>query len=126
MAEFTVGGEDESASFCHGEDPLQFRALQFETLREMRKEGILTDVTLTAATAAGSAADAVDAHKVVLAASSEYFRTLFKGAFSDGSNSCYQIPELPDGQVLASLVDYFYTGTIPVLMASNFEISHFV
>ena len=58
-------------------------ATSFTALDQLRKEDVLTDITLVAAENLSCLpVRTVRAHKLVLMAVSDYFRTMFKGGYS--------------------------------------------
>jgi hypothetical protein len=58
-------------------------ATSFTALDQLRKEDVLTDITLVAAENLSCLpVRTVRAHKLVLMAVSDYFRTMFKGEYS--------------------------------------------
>ena len=77
----------------------------FEYLNEMRQRGDLCDVTLLANT------EEIRAHKVVLAACSQYFEQMFIGEFAEPDNEPIFIEEVEEDALIA-LVDFAYTSRI--------------
>lgn len=50
----------------------------------------------------------IEAHRVVLAARSQYFRKLLDGNFSESATSCFRLPNT-DSAAFAEVVHYYYT-----------------
>lgn len=80
----------------------------FDYLNTMRGRGDLCDVTLIA--------DGVEirAHKVVLAACSSYFESMFIGEFAEPEGQPIYIDEVGEDQ-LTALVDFAYTSRIKMM-----------
>ena len=110
-----------AASLLHIED---FRNSQLKAMAEMRKSGVMTDVMLTAGGGGcgGEGSVQVQAHRIVLASTSDYFRTMFKecwtcqhpqlsAAAAAGEQQVLEILDI-SANVLSSVVDYFYTGEL--------------
>lgn len=106
MASSSTAAAEEDGS-CHHHLATDYFAQGFAVLSELRQEGTLTDVTLTACDAN------VQAHKLVLMAASDYFRTMFKACYTEANSDHLSLPGV-DPSLLAILVDYFYTGCITV------------
>ena len=77
----------------------------FEYLDRMRRRGDLCDVTLIVDTLE------IRAHKVVLAACSQYFEQMFIGEFAEPDNQPIFIDEVEEDALIA-LVDFSYTARI--------------
>ena len=77
----------------------------FEYLDKMRHKGDLCDVTLIANS------QEIRAHKVVLAACSQYFESMFIGEFSEPDGEPIVMEEVDD-EALQALVDFAYTSRI--------------
>ena len=77
----------------------------FEYLDRMRRRGDLCDVTLVVDT------EEIRAHKVVLAACSQYFEQMFIGEFAEPDNQPIFIDEVEEDALIA-LVDFSYTARI--------------
>lgn len=58
-------------------------ANSFSVLGELRQEGTLTDITLKVNDNNNVLAASAKAHKLVLMAASDYFRTMFKACFTE-------------------------------------------
>ena len=80
----------------------------FEYLNRMRERGDLCDVTLIANDVE------VRAHKVVLAACSSYFESMFIGEFAEPDGDPIYIDEVGEDQ-LTALVDFAYTSRIKLM-----------
>ena len=76
-------------------------------MEEMRLAGILCDVTLVAGNVD------IQAHKLVLANTSQYFYSMFTGGLKETDSSRIVIEGL-DPQALTSLVQYSYTGNLVI------------
>ena len=63
------------------------------------------------------------AHRVILAAMSEYFHTSFCGSFMDSNAKVYHLSGV-DAKSMAYLLDYFYTGNIKMSTTNIAEILH--
>ena len=108
----------------------------FMVFAQLRNEDVLTDITLKAGDDEGLQ---VTAHKLVLMAASEYFRTMFKACFSEANMNTLCLHGMTESlrdnayksvrtiffsilrtyqgvesEFLRELVDYFYTGEITV------------
>ena len=77
-------------------------------MEEMRLAGILCDVTLVAGNVD------IQAHKLVLANTSQYFYSMFTGGLKETESSRIVMEGL-DSQTLTSLVEYSYTGKIVII-----------
>lgn len=80
----------------------------FEYLNTMRERGDLCDVTLVANDVE------IRAHKVVLAACSTYFESMFIGEFAEPDGQPIYIEEVGEDQ-LTALVDFAYTSRIKLM-----------
>ena len=98
-----------SPFYLHQETLDSFRGHQFKVLTDLRQKGALTDVTVWSAQGTRQ----IKAHKVVLAASSDYFCTMFKDCFAESATDELELHEVPE-DVLEPLIDYFYTGGIRI------------
>lgn len=78
-------------------------------LNALRREGILTDVSLCS----GSAE--IPCHRNVLVSSSPYFRAMFCGSFAERRQSKVTLKGVASA-VLSSVVDYIYTGLATITM----------
>ena len=76
---------------CEGID---FACQNFAVLDQLRREDILTDIALV------TDSNECRAHKLVLMAASEYFRTMFKSCFAESDLN--QLP-LPGNKKLGSI-----------------------
>lgn len=76
-------------------------------LKFLRQDEDLCDVVLRV----GSAT--ISAHKVVLAASSPYFKAMFAGGLSESRQSTVTLQEL-DEHAMETIVDFFYSGNIEI------------
>ena len=61
------------------------------------------------------------AHRVVLAAMSEYFHTSFCGSFVDSNSKVYKLNGV-EAKNLSCLLDYFYTGRIKITTSNIVEL----
>ena len=61
-------------------------ATSFSTLRDLRAEDVLTDISLVAND------KCTRAHKLVLMAASDYFRTMFKSCFCESGLEILELP----------------------------------
>ena len=77
----------------------------FEYMDQMRKRGDLCDVTFMVDSTE------IKAHKVVLAASSQYFESMFIGEFAEPEGESIAIDEVNEDALIA-LVDFAYTSRI--------------
>lgn len=77
----------------------------FENLYKIYKEKKLCDVTLVVGTSE------VEAHRIVLAANSAYFYTMFTGELMESSSRKVALKEV-DLEAVKLLVDYCYTSVI--------------
>lgn len=77
----------------------------FEYMEQMRKRGDLCDVTFVVDSTE------IKAHKVVLAASSQYFESMFIGEFAEPEGESIAIDEVDEDAFIA-LVDFAYTSRI--------------
>ncbi|GBP71905.1 Kelch-like protein 5, partial [Eumeta japonica] len=67
------------------------------------RDGTLCDVDLV------SGDRVVKAHRVVLAATCVYFKTMFKSGFEESHKKCVTLPSIPP-DVLPLIVEFIYTG----------------
>ncbi|GAA48775.1 ring canal kelch homolog [Clonorchis sinensis] len=74
---------------------------------DLRRARVLCDVVLQAGTTR------LPAHRAILASSSPYFYAMFAGPLAHTSEECLELHGL-DGDILALLVDFIYTGEIVV------------
>ena len=71
----------------------------------LRKDGKLCDVTILVGK------KKIPAHKLVLAASSPYFETMFTGDFPESNQSEVAIRDV-DAEAMETLIDFCYTSSI--------------
>ena len=77
-------------------------------MNRLRKDDILCDVTITVG------GRKIHAHKVVLAATCPYFKTMFTGGlFSESKKGDVTIREV-DEEAMETLIDFCYTSSIEV------------
>ena len=76
----------------------------FSTFAEMRDMDELCDIKVE------TSVDEISAHRVVLSACSPYFREVLKDLDADDENCV--IPEEHSSQVVAAIINYFYTGRL--------------
>lgn len=109
----------------HSMEPLSDR---LKALNELRQRGRCCDVTLQVSGVR------YPAHRVVLAAASEYFRIMFTSGMKEQTLSCIElkIAEYVDVCQIVKVLDYVYTGDISLddnnifdilVMAAFFQIS---
>ncbi|XP_066285389.1 kelch-like protein 24 [Branchiostoma lanceolatum] len=79
----------------------------FQDLRNLRSKGVLVDVTLCAE------GKEIPCHRLVLAASSEYFEAMFGGGLSESKKDKIEIGGV-SAEALQQLVDFAYTSRITV------------
>jgi len=79
----------------------------FMVMNELRRQGVLCDVTLVAEGVR------FPVHKLVVASCSPYFRAMFNGAMSESHQDVVSL-EAVQANALKQLVDYIYTGEIEV------------
>lgn len=77
-------------------------------LNSYRKQNLFCDVTLKLAD--GSE---YPAHRVILAASSQYFHTSFTSGFDDSNSAIYNMNNISSNTV-ESLLEYFYSGNVHI------------
>ena len=82
-----------------------FPATVSQSFGSIRDEEYLSDVTLVA-----DDNSQVSAHRLVLSASSEYFRTIFKS--NQTLPRLVLCLEMVDGETLTHILDYLYTGEV--------------
>jgi len=87
-------------------------------LDEMYRQGVLTDVVLTAVDEQGKESQFA-AHRVLLAAHSDYFHHLFTSGMREAAEGVVRFPEV-DPPVLASILEYIYTCQLPDLSSFAF------
>ena len=102
---------------------LHFQQL-FDKLNKLRCEDDFSDVTLGADNGVN-----IQAHKLILAAASPYFETMFKSSskFLESDQNKIKLKDV-SGDSLRVLIDYIYTGKIiisednveDILIAANF------
>ncbi|XP_055347690.1 kelch-like protein 21 [Paramacrobiotus metropolitanus] len=79
-------------------------------LQELKSGAVLCDVVLKGAEESDVG---IPYHRVVLSAQSSYFRTMFASDWKESSQQEIQLHNIP-GNTLRKLVDFAYTGQIPV------------
>lgn len=100
-------------------------AEQMDCINTLRRRGECCDITLQAA------GMPYQAHKVVLAAASEYFKIMFTASMKEKNMDCINLDDVAeqlDDSQLRNVLDYIYTGEIllnddnilPVLLLSSF------
>ncbi|XP_039255929.2 kelch-like protein 15 [Styela clava] len=93
------------------QDKMKHVAEQMEYINTLRRRGECCDITLQAS------GIPYQAHKVVLAAGSEYFKIMFTADMKESSMSCINLDDaakqLDDSQ-LHKVLDYIYTGEISI------------
>ena len=102
-------------------ETLQFKQ-SFDKLNKLRGDEDFCDVTLDA-----SGGVNVRAHKLILAAASPYFESMFRPAFLESDKNKIKLTDINGGS-LRVLIDYIYTGKIiisddnveDILSAGNF------
>ena len=85
-------------------DHLAERAAKETTLR---RDGKFCDVTISVGE------KKIRAHKLVLAASSPYFETMFTGDFPESNQSEVTIREV-DAEAMETLIEFCYTSTVKI------------
>lgn len=80
----------------------------FQTLNYFRETGQLCDIVFKTDDGAS-----IQAHRVVLSASSIYFQSMFTSSFVESSSPVIDLKNI-DGNALNELVNYFYTGQLAV------------
>ena len=85
----------------------------FLTMQELRKEGKLCDITLIAD------GKEIKAHKLVLAASSHYFRSMFAGDMIESRSPVVELKDV-DPEAIELLVEYSYTSTL-IITSTNVQ-----
>ncbi len=94
-------------------------------LQDLRSNGTLCDVTLVS-----KDGRAERAHSAVMAASSAILEKVVCDSFrdveekTDVTEACVQLDDVTHGDILASLVDFVYTGRCDVTVSSLEELSH--
>ncbi|XP_066285390.1 kelch-like protein 24 [Branchiostoma lanceolatum] len=79
----------------------------FKSLRSLRSEGLLVDVTLCAE------GKEIPCHRVVLATCSDYFKAMFGGSLSESKKDKIEMGGV-SVEALQQLVDYAYTSKVNV------------
>ncbi|XP_030638669.1 kelch-like protein 23 [Chanos chanos] len=77
-------------------------------LRDFRKDGQFTDVTLQSGTG-----QVFHCHRAALAARSPFFCVMFKADMKERTDGFVRLPRLDD-DVLGALIDFIYTSTVTV------------
>ncbi|CAB3403818.1 unnamed protein product [Caenorhabditis bovis] len=96
----------------------------FQNLAAMRANQELCDVIIEAQSSPSSNAEDsrqqaliipqhIHAHRVVLSASSPYFRAMFSAGMIESNNRIIIIKEV-DADILSQLIDYMYTGKVAI------------
>ncbi|CAP23503.1 LOW QUALITY PROTEIN: Protein CBR-KEL-1, partial [Caenorhabditis briggsae] len=97
----------------------------YQNLNSMRCQQELCDVTLEAYPIQGHSLEEgavkdelngpqhIHAHRIILSASSSYFRAMFTGGLREASQRVVPIKEV-DVEVLSQLIDYMYTGRMRI------------
>ena len=81
-------------------------------VHRLRQNNEYTDVTLQ------SGGAQIQCHRVVLAASSDYFKAMFRRGFKESASDTVELTIEPE--ILTSMIDYIYTGEIQ-LTVDNVE-----
>ncbi|MFH4980882.1 hypothetical protein AB6A40_007591 [Gnathostoma spinigerum] len=97
---------------CSPNLPLVYRSpkhsrLSLEQINEMRSDGSLCDVTLVVDSVH------INAHRLVLAASSNYFKAMFTSEMAESRQQEVQMVDISP-RTLRTLIDFCYTGEISV------------
>lgn len=79
----------------------------FQNMEELRSEGKLCDITLVVD------GKEIRAHKLVLAASSQYFRSMFAGDMIESRSSRVELKDV-DPDAIELLVEYSYTSKLTI------------
>lgn len=92
--------------------PLTYRSskhsrLALERINEMRADGCLCDVTLIVGT------NRINAHRLVLASCSNYFRAMFTSEMAESRQQEVQMVDIA-ANTLQALIDFCYTGEISI------------
>ncbi|XP_007250891.2 kelch-like protein 38 [Astyanax mexicanus] len=106
LAETSIDGP--ITEVLHYKDKELMEALPLQ-LNNLRKEQILTDVVLC------SDGKEIPCHRNVLVSSSPYFYAMFCSNFRESQQSCVDVKDVPF-EILSSIVDYVYTGSISISM----------
>ena len=80
----------------------------FKKINEMYSNGKLADVALLC----GQGITKINAHRLVLSSSSDYFNAMFTNNLAETHKEEIQINNV-DGEALKSLIDFIYTGKYP-------------
>ncbi|XP_072298889.1 kelch-like protein 11 isoform X2 [Eucyclogobius newberryi] len=97
---------------------------------EQRKQGLFCDVTLAFSSSSASGkvhSCEFTAHRSVLAAATDYFKTLLGGQFSESISGRVEMKEWsseqgPDPNTVESIIQYMYTGEIRVSTCNVHEV----
>ena len=81
--------------------------MAFEAMKELREEQKLCDVTLVVRD------QLISAHKLVLAASSRYFRSMFAGDMLESRSSSVELREV-EPEAIKLLVDFSYSSQLEI------------
>lgn len=79
----------------------------FETVKELRDEGKLFDIILIVQ------GEEIKAHKLVLAASSRYFRSMFAGDMLESRSSSVELKDV-EADAMKLLVDFSYSSQLEI------------
>ncbi len=79
----------------------------FKTVNELREEGKLLDVTLMVE------GEEIRAHKLILAANSHYFRSMFAGDMLESRSSSVELKDV-EFEAMRLLVDFSYTSQLEI------------
>ncbi len=106
-SEASGAGKDDTESFCHFEHPKE----AFVKIYTMREEGALCDVTLVV--------DGVEipAHRLVLAASSTYFYSMFVRDMLESKQERINLQGV-DAEAMQLLVQFAYTAKLEITTAN--------
>lgn len=83
----------------------------FEEMRRMREEGRLCDITLVVQS------KEIRAHRLVLAASSRYFRSMFAGDMLESRSESVELKDV-DADAIELLVEFAYSSRLEITVAN--------
>ena len=83
----------------------------FEEMRRMREEGRLCDITLVVQ------GKEIRAHRLVLAASSHYFRSMFAGDMLESRSELVELKDV-DADAVELLVEFAYSSRLEITVAN--------
>ncbi len=97
-----------SSLFAREPESFSLPAPPWKSFSQLRKEGLLTDLIFKIS------GKNIPAHKLVLVAVSDYFRTALTGQFKESGQATYTLNDV-DPQVFERFIDFLYGEALPIM-----------